>query len=379
MTFTFLVALGLVACVQGDQTAGLGGITPATFTYVNPSLSPSQQNSTNYVGMSNGTIVNSPLVPGKVFDRNIIIMLENKDYAAAAASATFQKLAKKGIRFSDYYGVTHPSMPNYIASVSGSTQGSVFDDTAALTFPNAAADVKTVVDLLEAKNISWAAYLENMPTTGYTGLDYTSHNYNDPNGSDYNYYARRHSGLMKFDSITENPARLHRHRNFNNFAEDLVADALPQWVWITPNILNDGHDSTLEYAADWLEYFLVPLLDDPRFNSDRTFITLTWDECEVGTDDVNQIYVLGLGKAVPESLHGTVDGQYYNHYSQLATVEDNWDLGNLGQGDKNANVYEFMAVALEHDNTNAQPAVPGVGPNLTPAPSTPADGVPGPV
>ncbi|KAL8277669.1 hypothetical protein RQP46_009942 [Phenoliferia psychrophenolica] len=375
MTIAIILALGLVACARADQTAGLGGVTPAAYPYVNPSLAPSLQNSTNYVGMSNGTIVNSPYVPGKAFDRNIIIMLENKNYADVAKSATFQKLAKKGILFTDYYGITHPSQGNYIASVSGSTQGCIFDDTAAHIFPNSPANVRTIVDLLEPKGVSWAAYMENMPWAGYQGLDYTSVNYNDPSAAPYNYYARRHSGLMKFDSITENPDRVIRHRNFNNFAEDLVNDALPQWVWITPNIMNDGHDSTLDYAADWLEYFLVPLLEDERFNSNRTFITLTWDECEIGGDDVNQIFVLGLGNAVPESLHGTTDGGYYNHYSQLSTVEANWDLGNLGQGDKNANVYNFMAPALEHNNTNPQPAVPGIGPYLVgDSPVSPAPG-----
>ena len=70
------------------------------------------------------------------------------------------------------------------------------------------------------------------------GLDYRSHNYHEEGGSDYNYYVsptvptldrrkpqltlrtsqvRKHSGLMKFDSIVDNPRRLARHRNFNNF------------------------------------------------------------------------------------------------------------------------------------------------------------------
>ncbi|KAL8279787.1 hypothetical protein RQP46_007882 [Phenoliferia psychrophenolica] len=335
MTFATILALGLVASVQGQ--------TASQFKF-------SQQNSTNYVGMSNGTIVNSPMVPGKVFDRNIIIMFENKDYEEAAASATFQKLAKKGILFTDYYGITHPSQGNYIA------------DTAAHEFPNSPADVKTVVDLLEAKDISWAAYMENMPEVGYKGLDYSSHNYNVEGGDDYNYYARRHSGLMKFDSITDNPERLARHRNFNNFAEDLQNDALPQWVWITPNVNNDGHDTSVKYAADFLEYFLVPLLKDERFNNNRTLITVTWDESQITGTDNNHIYVLAVGNAVPESLHNTEDDLYYNHYSQLSTVEANWDLGNLGEGDKNANVYSFMGQGLERRNDDAEPAVADVSP-----------------
>jgi len=62
-------------------------------------------------------------------------------------------------------GITHPSEPNYVASVSGDTQG-VTDDS----FNAIDSSVKTVVDLLEAKGISWGEYQEDMPSTGYTGM-----------------------------------------------------------------------------------------------------------------------------------------------------------------------------------------------------------------
>ena len=54
----------------------------------------------------------------------------------------------------------------------------------------------------------------------------------------------------------------------------------------------------------------------------------------------------------------------YNHYSQLSSVEDNWDLGNLGLGDVNANVYDFLTKGEGHYNNNTQPPVAGVGPGL---------------
>jgi len=72
---------------------------------------------------------------------------------------------KAGITLSNYMGITHPSQPNYIASVSGDTQG-VVDDSFNAIDPS----VKTVVDLLEAKGISWGEYQEDMPSTGYTGM-----------------------------------------------------------------------------------------------------------------------------------------------------------------------------------------------------------------
>lgn len=111
---------------------------------------------------------------------------------------------------------------------------------------------------------------------------------------------------------------------------------------------------------------------------------MTWDESE---EQTNQIYVLSLGQVVPEPLHNTIDSTYYTHYSQLSTVEANWDLGNLGQGDVHANVCEhghlivsrcrhltffsdeFLAQGLGHENTDEKPVAPvGLGPYLVPTP-----------
>jgi len=59
----------------------------------------------------------------------------------------------------------------------------------------------------------------------------------------------------------------------------------------------------------------------------------------------NQVFSLLLGDAVPESQrnptsqHSKAQKARYNHYSTLATVERNWNLGNLGQHDKGATVF----------------------------------------
>ena len=50
----------------------------------------------------------------------------------------------------------------------------------------------------------------------------------------------------------------------------------------------------------------------------------------------NQVFSVLLGDAVPAASKGTTDGTAYNHYSQMATVENNWSLGNLGLGDATA-------------------------------------------
>jgi hypothetical protein len=62
-------------------------------------------------------------VGGQVFDRFVNIWFENTDYSKAAADPNFQWLASQGISLTNFYGVTHPSQPNYIAAVGGDNFG----------------------------------------------------------------------------------------------------------------------------------------------------------------------------------------------------------------------------------------------------------------
>ena len=71
--------------------------------------------------------------------------------------------------------------------------------------------------------------------------------------------------------------------------------------------------------------------------------------------DPNRIANLLLGNGIPASARGTTDDTYYTHYSDLSTVEANWDLKNLGRGDVNktlANVYSTFASQLGYTNVN---------------------------
>ncbi|KAH7906327.1 phosphoesterase family-domain-containing protein [Hygrophoropsis aurantiaca] len=311
-------------------------------TFTAPAAAPTDQ-SPFYVGASNGTITNSPLVAGKVFDRFIQIWLENTNFAAAASQAVFQNLSTQGITLTEYYGVTHTSEPNYLAAGGGDFWGLYDDDFEAV--PN---NISTIVDLLDQKAISWSAYQENMPYDGYEGYNYT----NQDDG--YTYYVRKHNPLIIYDSVSQNTTRSARIRNFNDFAVDLGNNTISQWVFVTPNLRNDGHDTTVAFAAEWLNYWLVPLLEDPNFNTDRTLILLTFDENETYTIN-NQVYAILLGGAIPTTLRNTTDSTFYTHYSTLTTVEANWDLGNLGRQDTNktvSNVFSFVASDTGYTNNN---------------------------
>ncbi|TFK82458.1 hypothetical protein K466DRAFT_590500 [Polyporus arcularius HHB13444] len=314
-------------------------------SFVPPAASP-ESSSANYTGQTNGTISNGPVVQGKSFDRFIQIWIENTDFATAASSPVFQSLSKQGLLLDSFYALTHPSEPNYIAAVGGDFFGSADDD-----FYHIPQNISSVVDLLEAKNISWASYQENMPYDGFTGFNFTEKDYLTGNGT-YTYYVRKHNGLIIFDSVTNVTDRALRVRNFNDFANDVKADVIPQWNFITPNLVNDGHDTTIDFVGDWLNFWLIPLLNETKFNNNRTIILLTFDENETYTIN-NRIYTLVLGGGVPEKLRGTTDSTFYTHYSALSSVEANWGLQSLGRGDTNAtlnNVFEFVANATGWKN-----------------------------
>jgi hypothetical protein len=55
-------------------------------------------------------------------------------------------------------------------------------------------------------------------------------------------------------SVASAPSRLARHRNINDFAADASASALPQWMFVTPNMVDGGHDTSVDYAAQWFQY-----------------------------------------------------------------------------------------------------------------------------
>lgn len=79
----------------------------------------------------------------------------------------------------------------------------------------------------------------------------------------------------------------------------------------------------------------------------NTLLLLTFDENDTDNEP-NTVFGLLLGDALPPHSAGTTDGNYYNHYSQISTIEANWDLHTLGRWDVGANVFSFAAKGALH-------------------------------
>ncbi|KAG0172521.1 hypothetical protein DFQ28_010626 [Apophysomyces sp. BC1034] len=260
--------------------------------------------------------VKRALVPGKHFDRVMIIIFENQDYDTAHGDPYYGTLAEKhnGVVLSNYMSLTHPSQPNYIGLISGSLEG-VFSDLQVNINRN------SIVDLLEAKGISWKAYQE-----AYAG------------GCDKKMrigtYARKHNPFMSIVNIQENPDRCAKIVNSEQLDKDIANDEVPQFVFFTPDMNNDSHDTDMAYASKWFEGFLEPRIGKTELNKNTMFVA-TFDENATYTIK-NQIMTVLFGPDFKRSSTQAEDNTPYNHYSLLRTIEDNWDLGDLGKKDAEA-------------------------------------------
>ncbi len=246
------------------------------------------------------------------FDRVVVVVLENTDFTQAIQMPFLKRLAGAGALLTDFHAVAHASYPNYLAMVAGSTLG--VHGNWQRDF-----DVRSLPDLLEASQRTWRVYAENLPSPCFLGP-------RSPDGL----YVRRHQPLISMRGIQTDPARCRRIVNASALAADLAARDLADYSLYIPNLVHDGHDSSIARADAWLRGFLEPLLADTRFMR-GTLVGVTFDENAGGGD--NHIYTALLGDMVGR---GVVDGTRYDHYSLLRTIEENFRLGTLDREDSKA-------------------------------------------
>ena len=254
---------------------------------------------------------------GKNFQQFGQLIFENTNYATAEANAVFKSIRnyKNNRLLSQMYAVEHPSLPNYIAMIAGTTFG-VKDDRSPATynFTNS-----TIIDLLEAKGISWKMYAEDYPGNCYTG----------PTNKVAHSYAAKHVPAVYFQSITTNPKRCANVVPAKQFQSHFKSGQLPQWWFYVPSLLNDGHDTDVDYMGNYLTTHWIPRLRNKAFTKDLAMV-ITFDESETKSGP-NHVFAVLVGDALKPKGHS--DTAKYTHYSLMKTVEDNWDLGSVKRND----------------------------------------------
>src|SRR4051812_42719707 len=319
-------------------------------------------------------------------DRIFVLMLENHSQSSVIDDPNAPYLTSLAHRYAmadRYYGVTHPSMPNYLAAIAGDNFGIQDDNDQKVVN----LDRPNLVDQLESRHIDWDAYFDTLPANKLDRFGPTVGGVSVP------LYAKKHNPFVLFDDIKNNPERMSHVRDYNQLATDLAAKDAPRFVWISPNQCNDMHggvfvavpghpempcpygsakddanDAALKHKADdfvrgavqtilssraWTRHSAIVIVTDENdFTGNAE--TGGWESAEgccdspyveagdprVSTSWPGGTYGGGLIPAIVVTGQGprhAVDHTPYNHYSLLTAIEDNWHLGHLGHAGDRAN------------------------------------------
>ena len=346
-------------------------------------------------------------------DHVFVIMMENTSYSDLLSSSntntTFiQSLAATYGLETDYFGVTHTSLPNYVAATSGSTWGSNSDDEAQAN--DGFFNHLSLTDQLDQAGVSWQGYMESMPSVGYTG------NFGDcttsasapdpdctasPSDTSTALYVRKHNPFMQYPDVFTNPQLADNVVPLTQLSSDLSSGDVPQFVWITPNECSDMHggppecpfpntnsitdpaQETLFRDGDtFLTTWVTAIMNSPAWTGNSA-IFITWDEggfdnlapfepkddtgcCDSpvlpaspanpatgGGGDLagGTLYAGGHVPMIVIARHGArgvVNATPTNHYSLLQTIELNWNLSFLGNASDTIQVHSLAPLLTRH-------------------------------
>jgi phospholipase C len=300
-TITVVLAALLSSCAST-----LGGGTPP----LAPSTSAPSSTSQEAPIRPPGVLASQP-------SHLIVVIEENHSFEqiiGSPAAPFLNHLAAHGTLLTNYHAVTHPSLPNYMALLSGRT-GRIRSDCRACTIAG-----PTLVDQLEAGHISWAAYLEGLPGSCSTV-------------SQAGPYTEAVDPFMHATRVRDNPTRCDRILPFARFHADLAARRLSTVTFVVPNLRDDMHSGPVRVADAWLHHLVGALEADPVWWQD-TRLVVTFDESR--RRDVRSCCAgLGRGGRVPTIVAGPEvapgrDRTSYTHYSLLRSIEAAYGLPFLG-------------------------------------------------
>lgn len=231
----------------------------------------------------------------------VVVIDENKPYSRIIGNTSqapyINSLAAEGAVFTQSYGVTYPSQPNYLALFAGSTFGVTTDDCP-MTFSAA-----NLGSELRAAGLTYSSYSESMPRQGYQGCK---------SGE----YARKHNPAADFSNL---PGKV--NKTFAQFPTDYAK--LPRVAFVDPNLVDDMHSASIAMGDSWLQANMNGYVQWAQKHN--SLLILTWDTDN--TKSGNHIPTLFVGANI-------VPGQYsetINHYNVLRTIEQAYGLPYAGE------------------------------------------------
>ncbi len=284
---------------------GVQANTPSPIPIATPTTIPTKTNAALATGIP-------------AFDHIIVILFENRDYAEVAgnsAAPNFNRLAQQNVLFTNYYAVTHPSLPNYLALIGGSTFGISSD------CGNCFINQPSLPDRIEASGRTWKTYQEDLPapcTVASSGE-----------------YDENHDPFVYFDPIRTNAPRCQKSVvPLTQLAADLSSNQLPNFAFIMPNLCNSAHSCGISAADQWVETMVSELQASPSLGQ-KYMIFIVFDEsssdhsscCGLPQQAGGRVFAALIS---PLARNGFQENTPLDHYSLLKTILLAWNLPGLG-------------------------------------------------
>ena len=293
----------------------------------------------------------------------------------------------------NYNGVWHPSLPNYVAMITGnwigtdvvatghaypagSTVGISDDDSASVSsdYPSPPANASihrwrvnlpSLAGQLVKAGKDWRAYMQNIPESG-------THLANWPGDSNTaKLYAVKHNPFPYVAEIQDDPAQFAKQVPIEQLFSDLGSGNLPAFSYIVPdqcrdmhglgNVLapcggvNDTDDNDVKRGDDETGWLVNGILGSRGWQSGRNAIFIVFDEgngpltCpnydpDTETDPASGSLLPGADCYAPGNFNdkvvliaitnygvrGVEDPRFQSHYSLLKTIEAAFGLSYIG-------------------------------------------------
>jgi len=270
-----------------------------------------------------------------------MIVDENKSYERVMNgqdAPAIAALAKQYGNATHFYAETHPSEPNYVAIVGGSTFG--IADDAPFSSAGHTIDAPSLATQLEGAGLTWKGYYESLPEAGSLAVR-------------SGLYASKHSAFLNFRSVQQDPRRSEHLVDFARMQNDFRSGNIPNFAFIAPNLCNDMHGAggntpagcqttsgLIRRGDNEIKELVGEIMASAAWSSKaNAAIVITFDEDDgggtqgcCGTDPRDPANA--GGGHVPTIVianhgpRGIADPTPYSHYSLLRTIEDAFGIHN---------------------------------------------------
>src|ERR1043165_7751651 len=168
-------------------------------------------------------------------DHVFVGVLENHAFNQVIGSPSMpylNSLASAHSLATNYFANAHPSIGNYFMLTTGTLETN--DDAFAGTVSS-----DSIPRAFAAAGKTWKAYMESLPSVGYTG------------GDVYPYFKHHNPYVYLTDGLNSS-AELARVVPYTQLASDLGAGTLPNFCFIAPNAEDDAHDCPRAAQRAWI-------------------------------------------------------------------------------------------------------------------------------